>query len=104
LTQVRSAPTGPRYDLSMLIEVLGLPNDSTAALEAALGDALAQLGLGSAVTVRRIEDAGAMIARGVRRPPALRVDGKVVCRRRVPSVQEVRAYLEEAGRPPVVGA
>jgi hypothetical protein len=79
----------------MLIEVLGLQDDRTAALEAALGEALAQLGLDGAVIVRRIEDAGAMIARGVRQPPALRVDGKVVCRRRVPSVGEVRAYLEE---------
>ena len=39
---------------------------------------------------------GAMIARGVRQPPALRIDGKVVCRRRVPSAHEVRAYLEAA--------
>ncbi len=45
-----------------------------------------------------------MIARGVRRPPALRVDGKVVCRRRVPSVQEVRAYLEAASTPGAAGA
>ena len=91
-----SAAPGRRYHPGMLIEVLGLPDDRTAALEAALGDALAQLGLSGAVTVRRVEDAGAMIARGVRQPPALRVDGKVVCRRRVPSADEVRAYLEEA--------
>jgi hypothetical protein len=81
----------------MLIEVLGLPDDRTAALEAALGEAIAQLGLGS-VTVRRIEDAGAMIARGVRQPPALRIDGRVVCRRQVPSAADIRAYLEAAAR------
>jgi hypothetical protein len=80
----------------MRIEVLGLPDDRTAALEAALGEALAQLGLGD-VTVRRIEDAGAMIARGVRRPPALRVDGRVVSRGRVPAVAEILGYLD-AGR------
>jgi len=99
-----SEPPGCRYALPMLIEVLGLPNDSTAALEAALDEALAQLGLAGVVTVRRIEDAGAMIARGVRQPPALRVDGKVVCRRRVPTADEVRAYLEAASPPPAAGA
>ncbi|HEY5168906.1 MAG TPA: hypothetical protein VIK03_05890 [Thermoleophilia bacterium] len=96
MTQVMSAPLGRRYALTMLIEVLGLPDDSTAALEAALGEALAQLGPGGVVTVRRIEDPGAMIARGVRQPPALRVNGKVVCRQRVPAADENRAYLEDA--------
>jgi hypothetical protein len=38
----------------------------------------------------------AMIARGVRRPPALRVDGAVVCRRQVPDADEVVRYLEAA--------
>ncbi len=90
-----SAAPGRRYHARMLIEVLGLPDDRTAALEAALAEALAQLHLDGAVVVRRIEDAGAMIARGVRQPPALRVDGRVVCRRRIPSPDEVRAYLQE---------
>ena len=38
-------PAACRRYLRMLIEVLGLPDDRTAALEAALGEALAQLGL-----------------------------------------------------------
>jgi Thioredoxin domain len=80
----------------MLIEVLGLPDDRTAALEAALRDAIARLGLDAAVTVSRVEDTGAMIARGVRTPPALRIDGRVVCRRRVPPAAEIQTYLEEA--------
>ena len=80
----------------MLIEVLGLPDDRTAALEAALGEALAQLAPARAATVRRIEDTGAMIARGVRTPPALRVDGRVVCRGRVPDVEEILEYLDAA--------
>jgi hypothetical protein len=80
----------------MVIEVLGLPDDRTSALEEALADALGQLGLGDAVTVRRIRDAGAIIARGVRQPPALRIDGRVVCRRRVPTAGEIRGHLETA--------
>ena len=91
-----SAPLGRRYALTMLIEVLGLPDDNTAALEAALGEALVRSGLSGVATVRRIEDPGAMIARGVRQPPALRVNGKVVCRQRVPAADEIRAYLAEA--------
>jgi hypothetical protein len=80
----------------MLIEVLGLPDERTAALEAALAQALARLGADDHVSVRRIHDTGAMIARGVRQPPALRIDGRVVCRRHVPSAAEIQAYLEEA--------
>lgn len=79
----------------MLIEVLGLPNDRTAALEAALAEALDQFGLGDAA-VRRVEDVGAMIARGVRKPPALRVDGRVVSRGRVPAAAEILGYLDAA--------
>ncbi len=79
----------------MLIEVLGLPNDQTAALEAALLEALARLAADD-VAVRRVEDMGAMIARGVRRPPALRVGGRVVCERCAPSVEELVARLAPA--------
>jgi hypothetical protein len=90
-----AAAAGP-YNRGMVIEVLGLADDRTSALEDALAEALGQLGLGDAVTVRQIRDAGAIIARGVRQPPALRIDGRVVCRRRVPTAGEIRGYLEAA--------
>ena len=80
----------------MVIDVLGLPGEATFALIAALDEALAELDLGDGVVVRRIEDPCLMIARNVRRPPALMVNGKVVCRRRIPSVTEIRGYLEAA--------
>jgi hypothetical protein len=80
----------------MLIEVLGLPNEATAALDAALAEALARLGIEGSAQVDHIADVGAMIARGERRPPALRVDGTVVCRRSVPSVDEIVSYLRAA--------
>jgi hypothetical protein len=80
----------------MLIEVLGLPGEATAALDSALAEALTSLGLESSVEVGHVTDVGAMIARGVRTPPALRVDGRVVCRRSVPPAAEIRVYLEEA--------
>jgi hypothetical protein len=78
----------------MLIEVLGLPDDRTAALEASLREALARLGLLDAAEIARVEDMTAMIARGVRQPPALRIDGRVVCRGRVPDAAEIGGYLD----------
>ena len=81
----------------MIIEVLGIDCEQTAALEDAVARALADLGLESAAAVRRISDPAAIIARNVRRWPGLSVDGKVVCRGRVPSAGEVRDLLEAAG-------
>ena len=79
----------------MRIDVLGLPGETTAALEAALHSALDELRL-DGVVVGRISDPGLMIARGVRKPPALMIDGRVVCRGRVPSADELRDLLAAA--------
>ena len=74
---------------------MGLPGETTAALEAALHSVLDELRLDD-VVVGRINDPGLMIARGVRKPPALMVDGRVVCRGRVPSTEELRDLLVTA--------
>jgi hypothetical protein len=85
----------------MIIEVLGIDCDQTTALEGAVAQALADLGLSDAAAVRRISDPAAIIARGVRRWPGLSVDGKVVSRGAVPSAAEVRGFVAEAmGRRP----
>jgi hypothetical protein len=84
----------------MIIEVLGLLDERTAALDAALDEALAALGLAGAAEVRRISDPAALLARNVWRSPGLRIDGRVVCRGRVPAAAEIRRYLEAAGPPP----
>jgi hypothetical protein len=81
----------------MVIEVLGLADERTAALAAALTEALAALGLTDAADVRRISDPAAMVARSVWRSPGLRIDGRVVCRGRVPTAAEIRGFLEAAG-------
>ncbi len=80
----------------MIIELLGLADERTAALDAALTEALAATGLAASADVRRISDPAALVARSVWRSPGLRIDGKVVCRGRVPASDEVRGYLEEA--------
>ena len=85
------------YHGHMIIEVLGIDCDQTTALEGAVAQALADLGLEGAAAVRRIADPTAIIARGVRRWPGLCVDGKVVSRGSVPSAGEVRDLLEAAG-------
>jgi predicted thioredoxin/glutaredoxin len=80
----------------VVIDVLGLPGAATSELEAVLAQALESCGLTQDVIVRRVEDPGLMIARGVRKPPALVVDGRVVCRGRVPAVAEIRDCLDAA--------
>jgi hypothetical protein len=80
----------------MIIEVLGNADEATGALRASLEEALADLGLVEDATVYRIEDPAHMVGRGVWRGPGLAVDGKVVCRGRVPSAPEVREYLTAA--------
>ena len=88
----------------MIIEVLGVGDARSDELEAAVREAL-EPGLRAAgVTVRTFDDPARMIARGIRHVPGLVVDGKVVCRGRVPAVAEVRAWLtvaaQKAGGPP----
>ena len=75
---------------------MGIDGEKTDALEAAVREALAGLALGEAVTVHRVADPAAIIARGARRWPALRVDGRVVCAGATPGAAEIRAWLEAA--------
>jgi hypothetical protein len=82
----------------MIVEVFGKPDEITGALRASLEEALADLGLAEDATVYRIEDPAHMVGRGVWRGPGLAVDGKVVCRGRVPTRDEVREYLAAARR------
>jgi hypothetical protein len=80
----------------VVIEVMGIDGEKTAALEAAVREALVELGLQEVAELHRVADPTAIIARGARRWPALRVDGRVVCSGAAPSAAEVRAWLEAA--------
>ena len=82
----------------MIVEVFGKGDKATGALQASLEKALADLGMAGDATLYRIEDPAHMVGRGVWRGPGLALDGKVVCRGRVPTASEVREYLETATR------
>jgi hypothetical protein len=81
----------------MVIEVMGIDGETTDALEAAVRKALAGLPSDLRADVRRVADPSAIIARGARRWPALRVDGKLLCAGSVPEAAAIRAWLEAAG-------
>ena len=53
--------------------------------------------LGTAVEVEKVDDLGEMIRAGVMSTPAVAVDGKVKVTGRVPSPQEVKAWLAGTG-------
>ena len=53
--------------------------------------------LGTAVEVEKVDDLGEMIRAGVMSTPAVAVDGKVKVTGRVPSPQEVKAWLTGTG-------
>jgi hypothetical protein len=80
----------------VIIEVLGIDCAQTHALEGAVALAVADLDLRLEADVRRVSDPAAIIARRARRWPALVIDGRVVCRGRVPAVAEIRTLLDAA--------
>ncbi len=47
------------------------------------------------VSIESVTDLSVMTRAGVQKLPAVAVDGKVVCEGRVPSVDELRAWVEE---------
>ena len=88
----------------MLIEVMGIEGEKTTALDAAVRDALDGLALCEAPEVRRVTDPTAIVARGARRWPALRVDGRVLCAGATPAAAEIRAWLQQADAAEAAGA
>jgi hypothetical protein len=80
----------------MIVEVLGIGDARSGELGAVVRAAVECSGLGADFTVRTFDDPARMIARGVRRVPGLVVDGKVVSRGRVPTVEEICGWLTAA--------
>ena len=75
----------------MEIKVLGTGCPKCKALEKAANDAVAQSGADA--TVSKVEDIMQIMQFGVMTTPALVVDGKVVVKGRVPSVDEIKNFI-----------
>jgi hypothetical protein len=93
---IAASPAHRSEERRTVIEVFGKRDGATGALQANRKEALAGLGLAGDAIVYLIEDPAHMVGRGVWRGPGLAVDGRVACRGRVPTVRDVRAYLEAA--------
>jgi len=78
----------------MKIEILGPGCKNCSAMEAATGQALAELGMD--VPVDKITDYGEIMSYGIMSTPALVIDGEVKLVGRVPSVRELTEILAGA--------
>ena len=75
----------------MEIEVLGTGCPKCKALEKAANDAVSAAGVDA--TVSKVEDIMQIMQFGVMTTPALVVDGKVVVKGRVASVEEIKSFI-----------
>jgi small redox-active disulfide protein 2 len=75
----------------MDIKILGTGCPKCKALEKAAKDAVAQSGLDA--TVSKVEDIMQIMQFGVMTTPALVVDGKVLVKGRVPSIDEIKNLI-----------
>jgi small redox-active disulfide protein 2 len=79
----------------MEIKVLGTGCANCHALEAAATEAAAELGLNA--TVEMVTDYAQILGYGVMSTPGLVIDGAVVVSGRVPSKEEIKGWLADAG-------
>jgi small redox-active disulfide protein 2 len=75
----------------MEIKVLGTGCPKCKALEKAANDAVSAAGVDA--TVSKVEDIMQIMQFGVMTTPALVVDGKVVVKGRVASVEEIKSFI-----------
>ncbi|MFA5270945.1 MAG: thioredoxin family protein [Candidatus Omnitrophota bacterium] len=76
----------------MKIEVLGTGCPKCASVEANVKKAL--LELNKAAEVIKVTDINAIIEKGVMQTPALIIDGKVVTQGKVPTVEQVKQFIQ----------
>ena len=77
----------------MIIKVLGTGCAKCKSLEANARQAVAEMGITAEVV--KVQDMKDIMAFGVLRTPALVVDEKVVVYGKVPTVEEVKAFLKQ---------
>ena len=77
----------------MEIKVLGTGCPKCKSLEKSVYNALAELNI--AADVNKVEDIVEIMNYGVMSTPALVIDGKVVVKGRVPSVEEIKSLIKK---------
>jgi small redox-active disulfide protein 2 len=77
----------------MEIKVLGTGCAKCKALEKATREAVAQIGVNATIT--KVEDIVEIMKYNVMTTPALVVDGKIVVKGKVPSVDEIKKFLAQ---------
>lgn len=77
-----------------VIEVLGSGCSNCQRLEATVRDVVERTGVEA--EIRHVTDYGEIASRGVMSTPGLVIDGVVVCSGRVPSREQVQAWLGAA--------
>ena len=76
----------------MRIEVLGTGCPKCQATLRNVEQAIKELGIQAEVV--KVDDLVEITARGVAVTPALAIDGEIVCSGRIPSVEEIKAWLQ----------
>ncbi len=77
----------------MKIEVYGPGCSRCQAVEKAVHDALAELGM--AADVEKVTDMAKIVDAGIMMTPGLSINGKVKCGGRVPGVEEIKKWIKE---------
>lgn len=75
----------------MEIKVLGTGCPKCKTLEKVTREAVAEAGVDATVT--KVEDMAEIMSAGVMMTPALLIDGKIVVKGRVPSVEEIKRLI-----------
>ena len=78
----------------MKIEVLGTGCPKCQATVRNAEQAIKELGIQAELV--KVEDLAEITARGVMVTPALAIDGEIKCSGRIPTVEEIKSWLERA--------
>ena len=81
----------------MLVEILGTGCPKCTKLAENAEKAVKEAGVGA--EVKKVKEITEIMKRGVMFTPALSVDGVVKCVGKVPTIQEIKAWLTVGGKP-----
>jgi small redox-active disulfide protein 2 len=80
----------------MKIEVFGPGCPKCEQLERVVKEALSELNI--TAEVEKVKDMGKIVEAGIMMPPGLRINGKLKSSGKVPRIEEIKQWIEEAGQ------